>query len=185
MNDLILSLSQVSKSFGERRAVDAVSFQIERGQTLGLIGPNGAGKSTIMKILTGVLKKDEGKIFYKGNEVDIHNTKHAKSLGISIIHQELNLMPDLTVAENIFIGKEPMRFGGLFTDDKKIITKAKELLLNMNVTIDPTVKVESLTVAQQQMVEIAKALSFDSEVPTRIGLFFVLLTLYNNLDVCH
>ncbi len=154
----------IDKRFPGVHALKKCDFELEVGEVHALVGENGAGKSTIMKILTGVFAKDEGTIYYKGEEVDIKNTKDAQKLGIGIIHQELNLMPDLTVAQNIFIGKEPMKFGGLFTDDSKINEATKILLDSMNVDISPTIKVDALTVAQQQMVEIAKALSYDSEV---------------------
>lgn len=164
MAESIVKMQGIDKRFPGVHALKRCDFELKAGEVHALVGENGAGKSTIMKVLTGVHKKDDGKIFYKGEEVEINNTKEAQNLGISIIHQELNLMPDLTVAENIFIGKEPRRFGGLFTDDKKINTDAKALLDSMNVKIDPATMVDALTVAQQQMVEIAKALSFDSEV---------------------
>lgn len=164
MGQSIVKMQGIDKRFPGVHALKKCDFELMEGEVHALVGENGAGKSTIMKILTGVIKKDEGTINYKGNEVNINNTKDAQKLGISIIHQELNLMADLTVAQNIFIGKEPMRMGGLFTDDQKMNKDAKKLLHNMNVSIDPTIKVDELTVAQQQMVEIAKALSFDSEV---------------------
>lgn len=164
MGETIVKMIGIDKWFPGVHALNKCSFELKVGEVHALVGENGAGKSTIMKILTGVHTMDEGTIMYKGQEIQISNTKVAQELGISIIHQELNLMPDLSVAENIFIGREPMRLGGLFTDDVKIKQEAKTLLNSMHVDIDPAVKVESLTVAQQQMVEIAKALSFESEV---------------------
>lgn len=164
MSECIVKMQGIDKRFPGVHALKKCDFTLDKGEVHALVGENGAGKSTIMKILTGVFKKDEGQIFYKGSEVNISNSKEAQVLGISIIHQELNLMPDLTVAQNIFIGREPMKFGKLFCDDSLLNKRAKELLDSMNVSIDPMIKVDTLTVAQQQMVEIAKALSFDSEV---------------------
>jgi len=164
MSECIVKMQGIDKRFPGVHALKKCDFTLDKGEVHALVGENGAGKSTIMKILTGVFKKDEGQIFYKGAEVEISNSKGAQDLGISIIHQELNLMPDLTVAQNIFIGREPMKVGKLFCDDVVLNKRAKELLASMNVDIDPMTKVDTLTVAQQQMVEIAKALSFDSEV---------------------
>lgn len=163
MAESIVKMQGIDKRFPGVHALKKCDFELQAGEVHALVGENGAGKSTIMKILTGVLPKDEGTIYYKGKEINITNTKEAQNLGISIIHQELNLMPDLTVAENIYIGRE-MKKAGIFCDDVKQNEAAKVLLDSMKVMIDPTTKVETLTVAQQQMVEIAKALSFDSEV---------------------
>lgn len=163
MGESIVRMQGIDKWFPGVHALRKCDFELQAGEVHALVGENGAGKSTIMKILTGVFKKDEGTIYYKNREVAITNTKDAQNLGISIIHQELNLMPDLTVAENIFIGREMLK-GGIFCDNQKLNEAAKDLLDNMKVTISPTTKVDTLTVAQQQMVEIAKALSFESEV---------------------
>jgi ribose transport system ATP-binding protein len=163
MDGSLVLMEGIHKSFPGVKALDNCRFQLERGEIHALIGENGAGKSTIMKILTGVYKKDAGSIMYKGKEIDISNPKMAQDLGISIIHQELNLMPDLTVAQNIFIGKEPKK-AGLFLDSHEINKKANELLRRMNLSIDAETRVEDLTVAQQQMVEIAKALSYNADV---------------------
>lgn len=162
--ECIVTMTEIDKRFPGVHALKKCNFELKKGEVHALIGENGAGKSTMMKILTGVFQKDEGSICYKGKEVHIPNTKAAQEIGIGIIHQELNLMPDLTVAQNIFIGKEPMKCGGLLCDDRKLNRNAKALLDSMNVDIQPETIVESLTVAQQQMVEIAKALSFQSEV---------------------
>ncbi|WP_113671453.1 sugar ABC transporter ATP-binding protein [Vallitalea guaymasensis] len=162
-NSLVL-MEGIDKSFPGVKALDNCKFQLLKGEIHALIGENGAGKSTLMKILTGVYKKDAGRIFYKGEEINITNPRMARDLGISIIHQELNLMPDLTVAQNIFIGKEPKKCLNLFLDNKEINDKASELLNQMNLSISPEEKVENLSVAKQQMVEIAKALSYNSDV---------------------
>lgn len=164
LSENLVSMRGIDKRFPGVHALKGCDFQLNAGEVHALVGENGAGKSTLMKILTGVYHKDGGTIHYRDKLVEIENTKYAQELGISIIHQELNLMPDLTVAENIFIGREKKKLLGLMTYDMAINEDAKALLKSMNVSIEPTEKIEDLTVAQQQMVEIAKALSFDSEV---------------------
>ncbi len=164
MGETIVSMKGIEKSFPGVHALSNCSFELKTGEVHALIGENGAGKSTLMKVLTGVYNKDAGTIEYKGNEVDIHGPRSAQDLGICIIHQELNLMPDLTIAENIFIGREPRLGVKCFLNDAQIYKDSQVLLDSMNLKLDAHKKVESLTVAQQQMVEIAKALSFKSEV---------------------
>lgn len=160
----LVDMEGIDKSFPGVRALDQCRFRLHSGEVHALVGENGAGKSTMMKVLTGVYQKDAGRILYKGKEVDIPNTRAAQKLGIGIIHQELNLMPHLTVAQNIFIGREPRKWRGLLLDDKALDNKARVLFGMMNLHIDPRTKVSELTVAKQQMVEIAKALSYQSEV---------------------
>lgn len=164
MNDILVSMKGIDKQFPGVRALNKCNFELKAGEVHALVGENGAGKSTLMKILTGVYRKDGGKIFYKGNSVDIPDTRTARELGISIIHQELQLMPDLTVAQNIYIGREPRKYRGLLTDEKKLNEQASALFAELNARLDPKAKVAGLTVAMQQMVEISKALSFRSEV---------------------
>jgi ribose transport system ATP-binding protein len=162
----ILKMENICKSFPGVNALVNVNFELKKGEVHALLGENGAGKSTLMKVLTGVYQKDSGKIFLNDEEVNILNPKDAQKLGISIIHQELNLLPHLTVAENILIGREPMNKDIQFiTDDKKLNNDAKQVLtlLGLN-NIDPTTKVKNLSVAMQQMVEIAKALSVNAQI---------------------
>jgi ribose transport system ATP-binding protein len=128
------------------------------------MGENGAGKSTLMKILAGIYTKDFGEIHVDGVPVDIPSPRAAQDLGISIIHQELNLMNDLTAAQNIFIGREPRRAFGLFLDEETLNRQAAAIFEQMHLKLDPRVEVDKLTVAKQQMIEIAKALSFRSKV---------------------
>ena len=128
------------------------------------MGENGAGKSTLMKILAGVYTKDSGTILYNGQPVDFASPREAQAAGIGIIHQELQLMNHLTVAQNIFIGREPKRAFGLLLDEDKLNRQAPAILDHMNLALDPRTIVGGLTVAKQQMVEIAKALSFNSRV---------------------
>lgn len=161
---IILEMQGISKAFPGVQALSEVNFQLREGEVHALLGENGAGKSTLMKILTGIYQRDGGKIIYLGREIDVPDTKTAQSLGISIIHQELNLAPDLTVAQNIFIGREPKKGLNLFLDEKELNKRTKNLFDRLNIDLNPQEKVRDLTVAMQQMVEIAKALSFDSKV---------------------
>ena len=164
MDEVLVSMEGVYKTFPGVNALSDCKFELHAGEVHALVGENGAGKSTLMKVLAGVYSKDAGKIYYKGKEVDIPNPRAAQHLGISIIHQELNLMPHLTIAQNIFIGREPMKGLGVFVDDKTINQKTQELFDTMHLKLDPRVKVADLTVAKQQMVEIAKALSHNASV---------------------
>jgi ribose transport system ATP-binding protein len=154
----------IDKSFPGVHALSNARFELRRGEVHALVGENGAGKSTLMKVLAGVYARDAGRILCKGREVDIPNPRAAQHLGISMIHQELNLMPHLTVAQNIFIGREPRRGFGFVLDEAEINDKTHELLASMHLKLDPRAKVADLTVAKQQMVEIAKALSYNAEV---------------------
>lgn len=164
MTEVLLRLEDITKTFPGVRALSDCRFELHSGEVHALVGENGAGKSTLMKVISGIYQKDSGHIYYKGSEVEIPNPRAAQQLGISIIHQELNLMPHLTVAQNIFIGREPRgRFWG-FLDDQIINEQAERLFALLNLRLDPTTKVSDLTVARQQMVEIAKALSFNSDV---------------------
>ncbi|RED64802.1 sugar ABC transporter ATP-binding protein [Cohnella lupini] len=164
MSRNLVEMEGIEKHFAGVHALKGCKFGLLSGEVHALVGENGAGKSTMMKVLTGVYQKDEGRIFYQGKEVQITDTRTAQKLGISMIHQELNLAPDLTVAQNIFIGKEPRRAIRLFLNDKEMNRQANELLKQMNLDIEPTTLVSELTVAKQQMVEIIKAISYDSQV---------------------
>ena len=160
MGEVLLQMRGIQKYFPGVHALDDCHFELKSGEVHALVGENGAGKSTMMKVLTGVYQMDAGEILLDGKPVQIHNTRDAQALGISIIHQELNLMKDLTVAENIFIGREPMN--GILLDKHKQNQMAAELLSSLSIDIAPTTIVGTLTVARQQMVEIAKALSYDN-----------------------
>jgi len=155
-------MTGISKSFPGVQALKRVGFDLNEGEVHALMGENGAGKSTLMKILTGIYNRDEGDIIYMGEPIHLKNTREAQGKGICIIHQELNMMTHLTVAENIFIGREKMH--GIFLDEKAINTMAKNLLIKLGIDIDPKELVGDLTVGRQQMVEIAKAISFESKV---------------------
>ncbi len=160
MPEIIMSMTGIQKYFPGVHALDGASLELRAGEVMALVGENGAGKSTLMKILTGIYEKDGGKIELFGKEVTIHSPYEAQHLGLCIIHQELNLLRDLTVAENIYIGREAMN--GVFLDKKEQNRRAQELLDSLNIRINATTEVKRLTVAKQQMVEIAKALSFPS-----------------------
>lgn len=164
MGEVLLKMEGICKSFPGVQALSGVRLELHKGEVLALIGENGAGKSTLMKILAGIHRKDAGRIMLKGREVDIDSPRTAQGLGISIIHQELNLMPHLTVAQNIFIGREPRKGVDFFLDENALNEKTRRLFEEMHLDMDPTTKVSDLTIARQQMVEIAKAFSFNSEV---------------------
>jgi ribose transport system ATP-binding protein len=157
-------MTGIRKDFPGVHALVDCRFDLRPGEVHALVGENGAGKSTLMKILAGVYRRDAGVIRFKGNEVDIATPRAAQDLGISIVHQELNLMPHLTVAENIFIGREPRRGLGVVLDDRDLNARARALIDELHLKLAPRRKVGDLAVAGQQMVEIAKALSFNSAV---------------------
>uniref|UniRef100_UPI003F49850A sugar ABC transporter ATP-binding protein n=1 Tax=Paenarthrobacter nicotinovorans TaxID=29320 RepID=UPI003F49850A len=158
----LLSVQGVEKSFPGVRALHDMQLELRHGEVLALVGENGAGKSTLMKLLSGIYTPDKGTFQLNEAPYVPAGPKHAQELGISIIHQEFNLMRDLTVAQNIFIGREPRRYGML--SERALNRKAADLFDRINVKLDPREKVGGLTVARQQMVEIAKALSHDSKV---------------------
>jgi ribose transport system ATP-binding protein len=164
MGDLLVEMTGISKSFPGVHALDDCHFELRPGEVHALVGENGAGKSTLMNILAGIYHRDAGTIQVKGREVEIASPRAAQDLGISIIHQELNLMGHLTVAQNIFIGREPRGAAPFVLDEKALNKKAGELFETLHIKLDPRTRVSSLAVAQQQMVEIAKALSFNSDV---------------------
>jgi ribose transport system ATP-binding protein len=161
--EVILEVENVSKRFPGVQALDNVSFNLRKGEVHALVGENGAGKSTLMKILSGVHQADEGTIRYKGELVNFKNVTQSHEVGISIIYQELNLIPHLSVAANIYIGREPLtKFGTL--DKMKMNADARAILNQLKINIDPTINLNKLPVSKQQMVEIAKALSTKSDV---------------------
>ena len=162
MGEVILTMKGIDKSFPGVHALDHVDLEIRKGEVHALMGENGAGKSTLMKVLTGIYSKDEGTITYEGKELTFSNPREAQAAGVVIVHQELNMMGHLTVAQNIFIGREIMS-GGII-DDKKMNEEARKLFDKLNIDIDPTETMSRLTVGKQQMCEIAKAISHDAKV---------------------
>lgn len=160
----VVEMRQVDKSFTGVHALKEVSFELTAGEVHALVGENGAGKSTLMKVLTGIVDKDAGEIHYLGRLFNPRSPRHALEMGIGIIHQELNMMDHLTVAQNIFIGRESTRWNGLFLDEREQNRRAAQLFERLNMDIDPTERLGNLTVGKQQMVEIAKAVSHDLRV---------------------
>lgn len=157
----LLEVRGVAKSFPGVKALQDMHLSVRHGEVLALVGENGAGKSTLMKLLSGIYTPDEGEFWLDGERYEPSGPKHAQETGISIIHQEFNLMRDLTVAQNIFIGREP-RTTRLFLNDRTLNRNATELLDRLELPLNPQQIVGTLTVAQQQMVEIAKSLSLDA-----------------------
>ena len=160
----LLEAEGVSKSFPGVRALDGMRLRLRSGEVLAVVGENGAGKSTLMKLLSGIYPADAGHFRLDGKPYRPTSPRHALALGISVIHQEFNLVPDLTVAQNIFIGREPRRRGGLLLDERRLNDDAAALLERLRMPLDPRTVVGRLTVAHQQMVEIAKALSYEPRV---------------------
>ena len=159
---VLLTMKNIKKSFSGVAALKNAELELNKGEVVALMGENGAGKSTLMKILTGIYSKDEGTVTFEGKEVEYKSVSESEEAGIAIVHQELNMMNDLTVAQNLFIGKE--RKKGIFIDDAKMAEDAKELFKKLHVDITPNVKIGNLTVGKQQMVEIAKAISTNAKV---------------------
>ncbi|MDR1534872.1 MAG: sugar ABC transporter ATP-binding protein [Planctomycetota bacterium] len=163
MAEKLLALEGISKTFPGVKALDDVSFDLEKGEVHILVGENGAGKSTLMKILAGVYLPDGGRIVHKGEAVAFENPRQAQDRHIAIIYQEFNLMPNLTVAQNICLGREPLHNGG-FIDKERMRRTARRLLDFLRMDIDVDQPVSRLGVAHQQLVEVAKALSADAEI---------------------
>lgn len=163
MSDYVLEMIDVSKSFPGVQALKNVSFRLRPGSVHALMGENGAGKSTLMKCLIGLYQMNSGKIFINGQEVHINNPLEASRHGISMIHQELSPVKDRSVAENLFLGRTPVR-AGLFVDHKKLYQMARETLKGLGIDINPYERMGNLTVAKMQMVEIAKAVSQDASI---------------------
>ncbi|TDP98310.1 xylose ABC transporter ATP-binding protein [Halanaerobium saccharolyticum] len=165
MAEEILEMKNIIKDFPGVRALDNVNFTLEKGEILALVGENGAGKSTLMKVLSGVWPYPtyEGDIYLDDRLVRFDNTREAEEAGIGIIHQELNLLPDLSVAENIFLDRQPLnKIGGIKWEE--LYHNAEKVLARLNMNIDPRIELGDLTVGKQQMVEIAKALSLDTRI---------------------
>ncbi|HWO78514.1 MAG TPA: sugar ABC transporter ATP-binding protein [Bacillus sp. (in: firmicutes)] len=160
----IIKMVDIHKSFFHVNVLTGVSFDLYPGEIHALMGENGAGKSTLIKILTGIYNKDKGEIFYKGNETAFRNPKEAEKAGITIIHQELNTVPPLTVAENFFLGKEATYGRSPFLKNKAMIEQAEQALKALGIQLDPKKVIEDCSVGEQQMVEIARAVSQKSEV---------------------
>ncbi|NLB51842.1 MAG: sugar ABC transporter ATP-binding protein [Syntrophomonadaceae bacterium] len=163
-NEFVLELRGVSKSFPGVKALNGVDFTLRRGEVHCLIGENGAGKSTLIKIISGAHSLDSGEIIISGNSIIGLTANKALELGVSVIYQEMNLIPQLSVAENIFLGhrSHEMHFG--IVDWKEMISDAKEILSKLGVDINPSIKVKDLSIAKQQMVEIGKSLALKKDI---------------------
>ncbi len=162
-NKIVLEMKGIEKQFAGVYALKDVQFSLREGEVHALLGENGAGKSTLIKVLGGIYRADSGQIRINGNEIKIDGVKDAQEKGISIIHQEIVLVPHISVAENIFLGREPVNKIGL-KDCKKMNEEAKKMVVSLGLDIDVTREVFYLTIAQQQMVEIIKAVSFNSKI---------------------
>ncbi|HSC70560.1 MAG TPA: ATP-binding cassette domain-containing protein, partial [Candidatus Methylomirabilis sp.] len=164
MAEPLLRVEGASKSFPGVTALHKVDFDLYPGEVHVLIGENGAGKSTLIKLLSGVYPKDEGRFFLEGREISIDSVRAAQELGVATIYQEMHLIPELTVAQNILLGREPRRGRGLWVDARAARGKSRELLASLGQHIDPDAQIKSLSVPQQQMVEVAKALSMAARI---------------------
>lgn len=163
MSEFILEMMDITKEFPGVKALDGVSLRVRPGTVHALMGENGAGKSTLMKCLIGIYHKTSGKIIYDGKEVDFNTTTDGLSNGISMIHQELSPIPERSVAENVWVGRQPMK-NRLMVDHKKMRENTVKLFEQLQVNIDPDLKMKELTVSQMQMVEIVKAVSYNSKI---------------------
>ena len=161
--DIVLQMKGISKTFPGVKALENVDIQLEKGSVHILLGENGAGKSTLVKILSGAHKASSGEVLIHNKSVSIRSPRHAMDLGISIIYQELNLIQHMTVAENIFLGREPIK-NGVLVNFKNMNNLARKYLSNLGVNIDPESPIKDLGIAQQQMVEVAKAISLKAKV---------------------
>ncbi|MBN2047817.1 MAG: sugar ABC transporter ATP-binding protein [Anaerolineaceae bacterium] len=162
MSEYILELKEISKSFSGVEVLHQVPFTLRPGEIHALLGENGAGKSTLVKVITGVHRPDHGQICFNGEEVRFNDTHESRQAGIAAIYQELSLFPDLDVAENIFVGRQPIKFGQV--DWRRLYAEAGKLLDSLGVHIDLKQKARNLSIAQQQMVEIARAFSINARV---------------------
>ncbi len=163
-SSLLLEACGVSKAFSGVFAVSDGGIELRTGRVHALCGGNGAGKSTFLNVLTGQLRRDGGSIICQGQVVDFHNPAQALAAGIAIITQELSPVLDMTVAENLYLGREPMRLGGLVVDHAKLINDSAQLLAKLGFEIDPKARMRTLSLAKRQLVEIAKAISRDSQI---------------------
>lgn len=160
--EYVLEMLNISKEFPGVKALSGVNLKVRPATVHALMGENGAGKSTLMKCLFGIYHKDEGEIFLNGEKVEFVNSKHALDMGVSMVHQELNQVKQRSVVDNIWLGRYPEKFK--LIDEKKMLEDTKKILKDLDINVDPRKKVGTLSVSQMQMVEIAKAVSYDSKV---------------------
>ncbi|HEY7505967.1 MAG TPA: sugar ABC transporter ATP-binding protein, partial [Nitrososphaera sp.] len=159
-----LKLENIAKSFPGVKAVENITLEAYRGEILALAGENGAGKSTLMNVLSGALRADSGRILLDGQEAKITSPRSAQELGIAMIHQELALIPQMTVGQNIFLGREPRTAWKMLVDTKKMYAAAQKILGRMDLDFAANALIADLSIAQRQMVEIARAISFQSRI---------------------
>jgi ribose transport system ATP-binding protein len=159
---ILIEARGITKTFPGVRALDHADLELRAGETLILLGENGAGKSTLMKILSGAYAPDAGEVYIEGRKVEVFDPRVAQRMGVSIIYQDFNLIPYMNVAQNIFLGRFPKRYG--LIDHRKMHADASELLRSLNMLVDTHTLIVDLSTAQQQMVEVAKALSIQSKI---------------------
>ncbi|GAF95852.1 unnamed protein product, partial [marine sediment metagenome] len=164
MDSTFIELKNITKKFPGVKALDCVNFDVKTGEVHALIGENGAGKSTLLKILSGIYKEDEGEIQIKGRTITINSVHRAQELGISIIHQELNLVPNLDVASNIYLGREPCSIIPAKIDHSRLYSDTEKLLGDLDIELSPRARVGELNIGYQQLTAIAKAISLDARV---------------------
>jgi inositol transport system ATP-binding protein len=164
MSDNILEMKNISKSFPGVKAIDDISLSVKKGSVHVIVGENGAGKSTLMKIINGTYIPDEGKIFFDGNELILKHATTASETGISMIYQELNIIPEMSVAENIFLGREPVRKLKSFINKKQLHKSASDYIKSQNLKFKPETKMKNLTVSEAQVIEIIKAISSNAKL---------------------
>ena len=162
MDDIVLEIKNLSKSFAKNKVLDGINLTVKKGTVLGLMGENGAGKSTMMKCLFGIYAKDEGSISLLGKPINFKNPKEALENGVAMVHQELNQCLDRTVTDNLFLGRYPTRAG--IVDEAKMLKEANSLFASLSMNVNPKTITRTMSVSQRQMVEIAKAVSYDAKI---------------------
>lgn len=162
MSDVVLEIKNLSKSFGKNKVLDGINLTVKQGSVMGLMGENGAGKSTMMKCLFGIYTRDEGSISLLNKSIEFKNPKEALESGVAMVHQELNLCLDRTVTDNLFLGRYPTNFG--IVDEIKMFESASSLFSSLNMNVNPKTIMRTMSVSQRQMVEIAKAVSYDAKL---------------------
>ncbi len=162
MNDTVLEIRNLSKSFAKNKVLNSIHLTVKKGSVMGLMGENGAGKSTMMKCLFGIYAKDEGQIIFNHRPVDFKNPKEALENGVAMVHQELNQCLDRTVMDNLFLGRYPVRFGAV--DEQKMFKESSALFASLNMSVNPYTVMRTMSVSQRQMVEIAKAVSYNAKI---------------------
>ena len=162
MEDTVLEIKNLSKSFAKNKVLENISLTVKRGAVVGLMGENGAGKSTMMKCLFGIYAKDEGRFFLENNLIDFKSPKDALENGVAMVHQELNQCLDRTVMDNLFLGRYPVRFGAV--NEVKMQKDADALFASLKMNVNARTIMRTMSVSQRQMVEIAKAVSYNAKV---------------------